>query len=287
MRRAIEEVRARSVFFVAGVPKSGTTWLQLLLDAHPQIACRGEGHFGNALKDRLDRALLDYNGIIQGKNTDIFDELAPFPSFAEAHSNYLVASAAALLMVEFAGTKPIIGEKTPDNVFSLPLLHQLFPAARFLLILRDGRDCATSAWFHNLRVSPDELHAHHTSFAHFAAAVAEGWASGVEAGSRFSECHPSICRTISYELLIRDTPSVLHGILEFLGADTAAAVRDHCVQSASFSRLSGGRPRGQEDRASFFRIGQPGDWRRHFDEEARRVFEQSAGPLLRKHGYPE
>jgi hypothetical protein len=35
----------RQFFFVIGMPKSGTTWLQLLLDAHPEIQCHGESQF--------------------------------------------------------------------------------------------------------------------------------------------------------------------------------------------------------------------------------------------------
>ena len=37
--------RPRGVFFVVGRAKSGTTWLMRTLDAHPEIACRGEGRF--------------------------------------------------------------------------------------------------------------------------------------------------------------------------------------------------------------------------------------------------
>ena len=35
----------KQLLFVCGAPKSGTTWLQRVLDAHPQIQCSGEGHF--------------------------------------------------------------------------------------------------------------------------------------------------------------------------------------------------------------------------------------------------
>jgi len=33
------------IFFVLGVGKSGTTWLQRMLDQHPEILCKGEGWF--------------------------------------------------------------------------------------------------------------------------------------------------------------------------------------------------------------------------------------------------
>ena len=45
----IHEVLSRRLFFVAGAQKSGTTWVQRMLDAHPEILCAGEGHFMDAL----------------------------------------------------------------------------------------------------------------------------------------------------------------------------------------------------------------------------------------------
>src|SRR3546814_5719491 len=42
----VEELQAllasAGVFIVTGVTKSGTTWLQRMLDSHPEIACGGE-----------------------------------------------------------------------------------------------------------------------------------------------------------------------------------------------------------------------------------------------------
>ena len=35
----------RQLFFVGGAPRSGTTWVQHILDSHPDVSCRGEGTF--------------------------------------------------------------------------------------------------------------------------------------------------------------------------------------------------------------------------------------------------
>jgi Sulfotransferase family len=45
------------LFFVGGAPRSGPTWLQLLLDSHPVVCCRGEGLFQKHLADPLDGSL--------------------------------------------------------------------------------------------------------------------------------------------------------------------------------------------------------------------------------------
>ena len=56
--------------------KSGTTWVQLLLDAHPNISCNGEGHFMDVLADHLVNALDRYNEYIDGKNMTLFDQIS-------------------------------------------------------------------------------------------------------------------------------------------------------------------------------------------------------------------
>ena len=47
---ALAALTGKQMFFIGASPRTGTTWLQLLLDAHPDISCRGEGHFFDSLK---------------------------------------------------------------------------------------------------------------------------------------------------------------------------------------------------------------------------------------------
>ena len=157
LERAISEVRSKQIFFIMGEIKSGTTWLQLLLDGHPEIVGRGEGHFTNYLSQGLGSLAEGYNSKIDDKNKNIFGEIGGFPLLQRKHRMFLLASAAAMLMAEYANGEDarVIGEKTPDNVLHAATLRDLFPGAKFVHIIRDPRDCAVSAWFHNLRVSPN------------------------------------------------------------------------------------------------------------------------------------
>ena len=50
-----------------------------------------------------------------------------------------------------------------------------FPRAKFIHLVRDGRDCAVSGWFHNRRISPDWLNGAHPSLDAYSAATAVEW----------------------------------------------------------------------------------------------------------------
>ena len=84
LREGAEAAVAKPLFFVCGALKSGTTWVPLMLGAHPEIACRGEGHLANYLLPRIGSALLKYNSKIRFKNKTIFSEIDGFPRFASA-----------------------------------------------------------------------------------------------------------------------------------------------------------------------------------------------------------
>lgn len=57
------------------------------------------------------------------------------------------------------------------------------------------------------------------------------------------------------------------------------------VYRYSFERISGGRKKGQESKASHFRKGVAGDWRNHFDDAVVAHFKRRTGPLLSLLGY--
>ena len=62
----------RQLFFVGGAPRSGTTWLQQILDAHPDISCRGEGLFLNRLAVPMESLIAQWGEAIAQKNTKLF-----------------------------------------------------------------------------------------------------------------------------------------------------------------------------------------------------------------------
>jgi hypothetical protein len=142
------------VFFV-GCQRSGTTLLQHMVDSHPQIAVMPEGGwFGTWFEHGA------------GVTADGFVTREIVPLLLKTHKNIDLGATAHELyaMVEPEGEvlysdfisdlfcrcgrkrgKTLVGSKNPDDLRHLNTLHQLWPHARFVHIIRDGRDVCLSA----------------------------------------------------------------------------------------------------------------------------------------------
>lgn len=283
----LQAARAKSLLFIGGMPKSGSTWLQILLNAHPEIACAGEGHLMSRFAPALRDTLVRQNDYIRNKNQSVFSELPPFPLFADMDFRLLMTTAITLLMARSAGHRDakVIGEKTPNNILYFPILESMFPNAKFLHIVRDGRDCGVSAWFHNLRVNAKAILATHPALTDYLTDHAKLWNKTVIDGLDFGTRHPGRYRTVRYEDLVVHPSETLKQILRFLDVTSTGTIIAQCIDNGSFVKLSGGRPRGQEDRDSFFRRGVAGDWRNHLTPEMNAAFCQAAGPAMSRTGY--
>jgi len=284
----IAELLAKDLFFIGAHPKSGTTWLQVMLNAHPEVSCSGEGHFLDRFAPLLEHALNTHNQLIARKNDSIFKEFKPFPYFDKEALAYLLMSSISLLLLRSNDHRRVraIGEKTPDNVLHFATLAVLLPRARFVHVVRDGRDCAVSAWFHNLRVNPQETRRRHKDMADFIASMARSWKHYVERGMRFAAANPGRCLLVRYENVASQPHETMGAVFGFLGVDASFGVLRRCVDEGRFEKMSGGRQPGVEDSASFLRQGTPGNWRRHLTPEANRAFLDTAGDLMTMLGYP-
>ena len=283
----LASLAGKQIFFIGGAPKSGTTWLQLLLDAHPEISCGGEGHYADKLVGFLQRACRDYNAFIQTKNRGIFDGIYAQPTLDVQDLLFLSANAVLLMLSRQQNGRDaaIIGDKTPDNVLMFPTLAAIFPRAKFIHIIRDGRDCAISAWFHNKRINSPQFAEKFPSMAPFLAYFAGVWVDAMKTGHSFAAAVPDRCLAVRYEDLCAQPVATLARITGFLGASCDETLLEACHRAAGFETLTGGRAPGQEDRDSFFRQGMSGNWRRHFDTMTELEFRTRAEPWLSRLRY--
>lgn len=274
------------LFFVGGQGKSGTTWVQLLLDAHPAVSCRGEAHFFDFLAPALQEAFVRYRRQLD-ENNRLFQELPgfPLPEQSVALTTLRAAVLAAMTERPEATQAVAVGERTPANIEHLELIWVLFPAARFIHVIRDPRDVAVSLWHHGQRIREGGFADQYESIDKLAEHLADGWARGVQHAAELGVTRSGQYLEIRYEDLLADGPRSLARLLEFLGVPVSESDVDACLRAAAFEKLSGGRDRGDEDRNSHFRKGISGDWRNHLGQEAVARVRQLAGSQLERLGY--
>lgn len=244
------------VVFVTGCPRSGTTLVQRILAVH-------EDFFS-----------------IEGE-TGLFTRPNPF---ARAHfglgpdeSRRLLAESADLVDFFQRGVRRIAGdrpdrtfvEKTPQHVLRLGYLLERFPRARFVHVLRDGRDGFASARSH-----PDVPQ--RTSARRFA----RYWDRCVGTADRFAGS-PRLT-TLRYEALTAAPEEEAARLMAFLGREVAEGQLEP-------DRIGADR-RGSL--AEHRRLGRPigpasvGRWRAELTDAEKAAFWGVAGPRLAAHGYP-
>jgi tetratricopeptide (TPR) repeat protein len=280
-------VLKKRLFFIAGTEKSGTTWLQKLIDAHPRAACRGEGQFFTSLVPEMTSALQRYSTFVSGLNQKVFSETGGFPELTADSRLNIIRYAIGCLLSEYGASQEIdtVGEKTPGTTRALPLVEALFPQAKVIFILRDGRDIAISGWMHLQRqYGPEQAR---ETLENYATRIAICWWQDYMKALRFSVQHHGRMHIVRYEDLHESPGETLSGIFDFLDLASSDNILDDCLGQADFSRLSGGRSRGDENPASHFRKGIVGDWKNHFDSATIAAFESRAGDLLHHLGYAE
>jgi hypothetical protein len=131
-------------FFIVGCPRSGTTMLQQALNRHSQIVIPPETKYFFSFFGHTRRRQARH---VERLNRDLRINL-PAPtravrSVAEGRAFYELM--ARQYVARLPEKDPVyFGEKTPEHTGFLPRIRQVFPAAKILVLCRDGRDVASS-----------------------------------------------------------------------------------------------------------------------------------------------
>lgn len=266
--------------FAVGCAKSGTTWLQIVLNTHPRIVMGGEGSFIWRLAPSMQRALAAFNAeqARLGQPAATFVSDVDFAMTTRLMINTRLAAYAAADGRELGGLA-YLGDKTPQHTLGIGTLAELFPTARFVNIVRDPRDAAASAWHHFGKSSGRDLDAHTRWF------IGEAWAQAVTAAAGYGDRLPGRVFHVRYEDLHAEPERTLAGVLGFLGVAADEASIGACLAKGRFERLSGGRARGEQDNAHFFRKGVVGDWVNTLPREAVAGACDAVAGLMSRFGY--
>jgi hypothetical protein len=307
-------------FFVVGYQKSGTTWLMRMLDSHPEILCKGEGRFFGAGWRQESVKRIDarrppsslYNAVLDAEYLRLWIERSVWSRYdaADEHLTNLTRMAIDYFLIgELSKTgKRLVGDKSPLlTPETIEEIARIYPEAKVIHIIRDGRDVAVSAAHHSwnfgrarkkssaasakrespqrdpweLREAGESIYAE-DQLRRLAAEWAHRVGRAVEDGPALLRNHYS---EVCYEDLLERPEEEVRRLLGFLGAEATDETVKRCVEAASFEKLTRGRDRGEEDPTSFFRKGVAGDWKTVFTEWDRRVFREEAGDQLIKLGY--
>jgi hypothetical protein len=284
-QEALLRLARLQLFFVGGAPRSGTTWLQSLLDSHPEVSCRGEGLFMKHLAEPMDALMRTRRDAVAAKNATVFRHSGGYPLSEPDDAELLLGTGVLLALARQTQGKPCraVGEKTPENVFFFPRMKRLFPAAKFIGIARDPRDVLSSAWhfFHKAAPNEDERAAKIA----FISSAFPSLDNGARTMLSLVAQSPADCMYVTYERL-RESPAPMAAqLFRFLGVSDADAVVADCVARTSFAAQSGGRAPGQVQEKSFFRKGEVGDWRTTFTQEMNAMILQSLGWMYPQFGW--
>lgn len=284
VNRNVEDILSRQLFFIAATEKSGTTWMQLMLDGHPEIACRGEGQFVSKLAGCLGGGLKEYSTFIEGLNKNVFSETDGFPTFDREDLSHLIRMSAGMLLSKYNIDENVraVGEKTPGNVRYLQALLLLFPNAKFVLMVRDIRDIIVSGHVHLKR---QHGKAGEEPIQGYAKRVAKIWAQDVERAQTFMKKNKERCVFVRYEDLHAEPQASMKPVIDHIGVDAGPEMIEACVEAGRFQNLSKGRERGQEDINSQFRKGIVGDWQHVLNQATRAIILEEAGETLTALGY--
>ncbi len=198
---------------IIGAPRSGTTLLRLMLDAHPSLAIPPETGF-LAASSLYDCDVTTREGFYRVVTTfppdapawaDFGLDAGEFRSALASIDPFDPAEGFRLFYRQYATRqgKPRYGDKTPTYAQHLPAIERLLPEAHFIHLVRDGRDVALSlreAWF-----AP----------AHDIAGLARYWRTLVEA-ARSAGRQARHYLEVSYEALVDDPEPVLANICRFI-----------------------------------------------------------------------
>lgn len=221
---------AHPYLFVVGCPRSGTTLLQRMLDHHPKLAVSNDTHFITRCIEKTVSRPIDE--VIRRGDLPLTEKLVEtvrtYHRFARlglprdmvtqsARESQTYCEFVSALYERFCRmhNKSLSGEKTPDYSRHIRLLHVLFPWARFLHIIRDGRDVALSAleWAHE-RKGPGRMELWKSEPI---GVCALWWAwlvgTGREQGHRIE---PSLYCEVKYESLVSSPRNTLAEVTRFL-----------------------------------------------------------------------
>ena len=290
----------RPKFFIFGHARSGTTLLMRLLRLHAEVHCDYQAHFFTRrplLKSLVDTPEAEEWLRRKSNRWNHGKDLSPI--VLRAAAEYIMERDAQRL------GKRIVGDKSPSSTIhgqSVRDLHDIFPDAALVYIVRDGRDVLVSERFRNFVEESRFLGAADrrilADFRREPAAfgegkrsiftegvvrrVAGGWAANLEeVDAEGRRLFGNRYLAIRYEDLLKDSERELRRVWRFLGVRSIPATIGRRIRTEMGSNPDEEwQSRRGQDIAPFLAKGKAGNWRALLTARDRDVFKAVAGTAL-------
>jgi len=268
--------------FIVGCPRSGTTLLQRVVDAHPKIAVMPEAPW--------IYQLLGLHGGSKTEGTvpcDLVAALSEHPKFVrlgitpdqlltligeDKHIAYPTLVSQIFALYGAKQGKDLVGNKTPGLVRRLEVVHELWPEARVIHLIRDGRDIFLSMKSRPLH--SQDFHPLAGWSEALISTVALWWELNVRMGRKAgNSMGPGLYYEVIYESLVKYPIEVCMELCAFLGISYSGSMV-HFHETAKTKKSA--RPITPGVR----------DWRTQMPAEDVELFESAAGKMLTDLGYP-
>jgi hypothetical protein len=301
----IKEFFPRDKFFIFGHARSGTTLLVRLVRLHPEVHCNYQAHFFTRkplLKSLVDTPEAEEWLKRRSNRWNQGEDLSP-----------LVLRAAGDFIMEREAVregKMIVGDKSPSSTIhgqAVRDLYAVYPDAKLVYLVRDGRDVMISERFRNFVeesrfLTPEdrrimaELGKDQTPFTNgsrsiftepFIHRVANGWVSNLsEIESEGERLFRKNYIALRYEDLLSDPFGEMTRLWNFLSVKKINKALKKDIQAEMASNPDEEwQEKRNGDIASFLPKGHAGNWGRLFTAHDKEVFKELAGETLVKWEY--
>ena len=272
--------------FVVGCGRSGTTLLRLMLTAHPNIGIPPEGTFmlgligryyrnGGALSesvesfcsevfrsDRLSEWNLDRDKVLQRLRS------VKYKSYAN-----LVDAVYREYLASLDEQKQRWGDKNIDYVLEIPKIFALFPNAKIIHMIRDGRDIAIS--YRRLPFGPSNVFS-----------TAMFWRRRTLTGRRYGRsAGPKRYCEVKYEDLVSRPEQECRRICRFISEDFSLQMLRHHEYNKAKELVPRHRLAWHGHTLEPVTTSRMGQWKHEMCECDRAIFECLAGSVLQEFGY--
>ena len=274
-----EEVIARKrIVFLVGGPRSGTTWLQLLLSRSPHIATANETYLFTGYTRPLFAAWAHHQRTVGA--------VGLYNLMSEEEYFDLIRNFTCKVMLRILEKKPeadIVLEKTPDHVLHWRQILKIFLEAYFLHIVRDPRSVVSSL----CAASRVAWGAKWTS--HEVLMNSETWIKYIKESKKLKATTDNFMQ-VTYKDLWNNGEGTLISIFSWLGVQVSQIKCSTILRECQIANLRGGRLEGAPwkmatEPQEFYRKGGTENWRSELTPREAFLVEYLTRDLMTEFGF--